>query len=73
MYVATYNHRGTEVEFLVFDLKGKFLEKVFIDIKGEAPLNVPYLYTIFNGKKYQLIENVEEEEWEMHITPVKKK
>jgi hypothetical protein len=73
MYVVTYNHRGSEVEFFVFDLKGKFLEKVFIDIQGEASLNVPYVYTIFNGKKYQLIENVEEEEWEMHITPIKKK
>ena len=68
MYVVTYNHRGTEVEFLVFDLNGKFLEKIFIDIKGEAPL----IYTIFNGETYQLIENAEEE-WEMHITTVKKK
>ena len=72
MYVATYNHRGTEVEFIVFDLKGKFLEEVFIDIKGEAPLNFTYLYTIFNGETYQLIENAEEEQWEMHITPIKK-
>ena len=71
MYVVTYNHRGTEVEFLVFDLKGKFLEKIFIDIKGEAPLNFTYLSTIFNGETYHLIENVEEEEWEMHINPVK--
>jgi hypothetical protein len=71
LYVATYNHRDNEVEFLVFDLKGKYLGKVFIDIKGKVPLNVPYLYTIFNGKKYQLIENLEEE-WEMHIIPIKK-
>ena len=73
MYVVTYNYRGTEVESLVFDLKGKFLEKIFIDIKGEASLNFTYLSTIFNGETYKLIENVEEEEWEMHINPVKKK
>jgi hypothetical protein len=72
IYVATYNQRGTKVEFLVFELKGKFLEHLFIDIKGEAPLSVPYLYTISNGKNYQLLENIEEEEWELHITPVRK-
>lgn len=70
LYVATYLHRGTEMEFLVFDINGKFLERVFLDMEGEAPFNVPYLYTIFNGNKYQIIENVEEEAWEMHITPI---
>ncbi len=70
LYVATYFNRGTESEFLVFDINGKFLERIFLDMKGEAPFIMPSLYTIFNGNKYQLIENLKEEAWEIHITPI---
>jgi hypothetical protein len=29
-----------------------------------------YPYVIKNGKLYQLIENLDEEEWELHVTEI---
>lgn len=57
-------------ELYLFDIKGKFLKRVMIPLKMSTPV-MPYPYTIFNGKFYQIIEDEEAEEWNLHITEIK--
>jgi len=67
-YVLTNKKRGGKSEFIIFDIgiKGKFLKKSMVPFKNANPLE-PYPFTIKNGKLFQLVDNEETEEWELHI------
>ncbi|MEN8154796.1 MAG: hypothetical protein ABFR75_12325 [Acidobacteriota bacterium] len=66
IYVSTFNAKGkTQYEFFLFDSKGKFIHNLFIPMKFQDALR-PFPMSIKNGKLYQLIENEDEEEWELH-------
>ncbi|MCP5051622.1 MAG: hypothetical protein GY940_30930 [bacterium] len=72
IYTPTFRkiEEGKKTEFLIFDIKGKFLKKVIFPLKMSTPI-LPYPYTIHNGKVYQIIENMDTENWEAHITEIK--
>jgi len=74
LYVQTYGTVDGKAELFIYDLSGKFLKKTFISfIEEEFNYNdmlLPPLHTIHRDKLYQLVEN-EDEEWELHVTPVK--
>jgi hypothetical protein len=70
IYIQTFREKDRKYEFFVFDFKGKLLKHVF--------LPVAYMYgnritptAIKNDKFYQVVENEDEEVWELHITPIK--
>jgi len=73
IYVRTYRKKKSKSEFFVFDGQGKLLKRVFLPIaKSNAKNAYPYLYdsslfTIRNGKLYQLILDEETEEWSLHV------
>lgn len=71
LYVQTFLIKNGQTEFYIFDFNGKFLKKVWLPIALTLPLEQFQLFTIYNEKLYQLIENEEEEEWELHITEIK--
>ncbi|MCP5054640.1 MAG: hypothetical protein GY940_46175 [bacterium] len=54
-------------EILIFDLKGKLLETVMFPLKMSSPI-IPYPFAVHSGKFYQIVENIDDEEWEVHIT-----
>ncbi len=70
LYVHTYNKKDKKTEFYVFTPSGKFLERVFLPIIGEEELiyRLQTIYELKNGTLYQLVENEETEEWEVHIS-----
>jgi len=68
LYVRTYKKSWEKTEFFILDSKGKLLEKVFIPIYERNRRNY-YSYSICDGKVYQLIENEDTEEWELHVVP----
>lgn len=74
LYVQTYRTVDGKAELFIYDLSGKFLKRTFISfIEEEFSYNdmlLPPLHTIHRDKLYQLLEN-EDEEWELHVTPVK--
>lgn len=71
IYVLTFNEDEAENdECLIMDLKGNPLKRVFLPLKMSTPL-LPYPYSIHEDSLYQIVENVEEEQWEMHITEIK--
>ncbi len=70
LYVHTYNKKDKKTEFYVFTPTGEFLERVFLPIVGEQEFTYQLQtnYEFKNGKLYQLVENEETEEWEVHIS-----
>jgi hypothetical protein len=67
VYVLTFKRQGNKSEFYIFDLEGKLLNHVFLPLKEQTPLTY-FPYYIKDGKLYQLVENEEEEEWELYVT-----
>ncbi len=70
MYVLTNNNREGKFEFVIFDMKGKFIKSVFLPFQNKNPRE-GYPFTINYNKLFQLIDNPETEEWGLHITEIK--
>jgi hypothetical protein len=66
VHVITYRRKKNQSEVFVFDLEGKLVKKTFVPLQysGHGLSFLPY--SIKNNYLYQLIENEEEEEWELH-------
>ena len=71
VYVQTFKSEAGKSEFYIFDLKGKLLSKVMVPFM-ESEFLIGYPFTIGNNKFYQLVENEDDEEWELHINEVSK-
>jgi hypothetical protein len=70
LYVMTFQEYEDENgECLIMDLDGKLLKRVFLPLKMATPI-MPYPFAIHKGFLYQVIEDVEEEEWSLHITKI---
>jgi hypothetical protein len=75
IYVQTYKVINNKEEYLVLDLKGNIVKKVFIPKFEGTPIMARILgaklHTIKNNKLYYLTENIDEEEWELHAEEIK--
>ena len=61
IYIQGYYSDDKKIEYLIFDFNGKFVKKVMLFFKvGSRAL-------FYNGKLYQLIENENTEDYELHI------
>lgn len=69
IYIQTYRMDDKKTEFYVLDLSGEIVKKVFLPIINENIVET-YPLSIIGGNVYQLVEN-EEEEWDLHVIPVK--
>lgn len=65
IFILTFKVKSNNVEFLILDLKGKLLQKVFLPLKKIDLLDY-YPYTIEDGRFFQLMENQETENWELY-------
>lgn len=70
IYILTYVGRKTkqQEEWLVYiyDLQGEFIKKLYLPLK-EQDIWAVYPATFYGGKLYQLRENEDTEEWELHV------
>jgi len=66
LYVLTNKKKGEKSEFVIFDKNGNFSEKVMVPVKFANPRET-YPMTINYGKLFQLVDNEDTEEWELHI------
>jgi hypothetical protein len=66
IYVLSYKKEGEKSQFYIFDIKGKFLNKIMVPFyEKDGFLFSPY--AIKNGKLYQLIEDLDSEKWKLNI------
>ncbi|MCK5058165.1 MAG: hypothetical protein KAT34_16045 [Candidatus Aminicenantes bacterium] len=66
IYIITYLRKKDKTECLVYDMKGKFLKRLFIPLIKEGPIDLPTL-SIYDGQLFQIIDNLEKETWDLHI------
>jgi hypothetical protein len=59
----TYQYRQNSVEFVLFDLMGRELRRVFLPFTGRASYGI--LFCFHNGRYFYLRQNEDEETWEL--------
>jgi hypothetical protein len=65
VYVITYGRKHGKSEFFIFDLEGKLVKKTFLPLKNYDGVAL-FPYSFKNNYLYQLIDNEDTEEWELH-------
>lgn len=82
LYVFTYETKAGKSKFVILDIGGKGAREVFLPFDQSEQWfhyslakTVRYgsqnpTFSIKNGKIYQLVENEEEEHWELHVSPI---
>ena len=74
IYVRTYKNVKGKEEYIVMDLKGKILKRIYLPIVDNAPIMVYLMgvkyYLIYNDKFYYIRENENNEEWKRYITEI---
>ncbi len=66
IYLQTHTRKkGNMAEFMIYDLDGKFLKRAFYPVVDDL-LNQQPKYDIYKGMIYEIVENLEDEEWELH-------
>ena len=69
LYVWTYELKNGKTEFYIFDSLGKLVKKVYLPLQR---INIERFYPFFicNNTFYHLVENEEDEVWELHTFPI---
>jgi hypothetical protein len=67
IFIPTYKKQNGKNEFIILDLKGNVKKKIYLPFKDRSFL-LAYPYAIRSNRLYQLFENEDTEEWELHVT-----
>jgi hypothetical protein len=67
LYVFTWIYEGDNRDLFIFKLDGALVKKITAPLKM-IKFTLPYPYDIVNKTLYQLRDNEETEEWELHRT-----
>jgi hypothetical protein len=70
IYIMTFKENNGKQELLVFDFNGKFLAQAFLPV-GKWMAQRFYPAAVYNERFYQLFENEDTEDWELHIENIK--
>lgn len=66
VYVVTWRRKEQKSEFFIFDLEGKLEKKTWLPLQDYDDGVALFPYSLKNNYLYQLIDNEEEEVWELH-------
>jgi hypothetical protein len=72
IYIQTFKRDKTDTknEFYILTLKGELIKRVWHPLVEYFDFT-PCIYAIHEGKLYQVVDNQDEERWELHITEIK--
>jgi hypothetical protein len=77
IYIQTFNRRNNKQEYIIMDLKGNIIKKVYLPVVQPSTFASEMVglglkfYAIDKERFVYLVENEEEEEWEVHIETIK--
>jgi hypothetical protein len=73
VYIETETEEKGKRKWLVFDFKGQLVKKIMLPIlsRDMKAWNFPLHHAFYNGKNYRLVENQDEEVWELHVIEIK--
>jgi len=66
IYVLTNAKQGESWRIVIFDLKGNFLKEVAVPVRFANPVET-YPMTVNHKQLFQLVDNPDTEQWELHI------
>ncbi len=69
VYVLTFKEQEGKKQLLVFDKEGKAISEIFIELEEKNILEL-FPLTIKDNKIYQLVDDLERENWILNITDV---
>lgn len=70
IYIVTYEkNKKKKNKTVLYNLDGKFLGNKFVPLVMNGPSEA-YPFTIFNNKFYQIVDNYENDVWELHISKI---
>jgi hypothetical protein len=69
LYVITWNKKGPANICFLYNITGKLLGEILIEMKSATPI-LPFPFIIRNGKFYQLVENEETGDWELFASKI---
>ena len=69
LYVRTFRINETGSEFYVFDLNGELIFRRFLPLRERNAID-KYPFTINGNRLFQLVDNLEAEEWELLVTVI---
>ncbi|MCP5103649.1 MAG: hypothetical protein GY950_09735, partial [bacterium] len=64
IYIKTYQRKNSLEKYIIMDLKGNIQKTVFL------PESSPNLFTFKSNRFYYLVENEEDEIWELHSVDI---
>jgi hypothetical protein len=64
IYLNTFKRENEKRKYILFDFNGRFIKKILLPSGGHI--------AFFNGKYYRLVENEDEEVWELHVTEIER-
>jgi hypothetical protein len=70
IYVQTYKKENGKNEFFILNINGQLIKIVYLSIVKMYGDSFSYPFTVYNGNLYQLVDNDNLEEWELHITAI---
>lgn len=70
IYIITYLKKENKRECYVYNNNGEYLKKIFLPLKIKSPVDLG-IFTIHNNKLYQLVEDIDNEIWRLHIYDLK--
>jgi hypothetical protein len=65
LYVFTWNHQGDNRELFIFKLDGTFVKQTSMPLKM-VKFIIPYPFDVKDKTLFQLVDNEDTEEWELH-------
>jgi len=69
LYVFTWNYQGDKRDLFIFKLDGTFVKQTSIPLKM-VKFIIPYPFDIKDNTLFQLVDNEDTEEWELHQIPI---
>lgn len=69
VYIRTYLKEDEKYEFFIYDFEGKFLKRLFLPMAYQNG-GQPCPTEIRDNMLYQVIENIDEEKWELHAVKI---
>lgn len=70
IYILPYEWKDDALKFYIYKINGDFLAETYVPLVMKYSMQ-PFPFTILNDRVYQLIENDNTEDWELHINDLK--
>ena len=70
IYILTFKEKDNKNECVIWASDGTFIKRAWLPVGPFEESIIPLFYTIKNDKLYRIVENEEDQQWELHISAI---